>query len=219
MFTNLIAAIAAFSVITTQSGGAFADIRAHADQVLATKEYSLSDRYSNSYVNNVFSDNILLTLAYMRGAVKEGQSVDWNKVKGDFTYSMTLKPGEAFAFHDSILPQYKNSVGITTNAHFNSTEGFESDGWLVGDGVCHLASFINVVAREAKLQVESPTPHDFAAIPDVPREFGVAIYYMPGESGSSSLQNLYITNNFNVPVVFTFTHKGDKLDIVVEKLG
>lgn len=218
MFSQILAALAAFTVIATQSAGGFPSAYT-TTQTLSEKEYSLSDRYANTYVNDVFADNILLTLAYMRGVTKDGQAVDWNKVKEDFSYTMVMKPGETFAFHDAILPQYKHTTLETTNAHFDYSEGFKSDGWLVGDGVCHLASFMNVVARDAKLQVDSPTLHDFAAIPDVPKEYGVAIYYSPNSPEGSSLQNLYITNTFSMPVAFIFTYKENKLDIKVEKLG
>lgn len=214
----IFAALSVFSVLATQSAVALPAMQS-TPQVVAEKEYSLSDRYGNTHVNNVFADNILLTLAYLRGVAKTGGPVDWTKVKSDFTYTMVLKPGDTFAFHDSVLPQYQGKIAETTNAHFDSTQGFESDGWLVGDGVCHLASFMNVVAKDAKLSVYAPTPHDFAVIPDVTKADGVAIYYMPGESGSSALQNLYITNNYTVSIGFVFTYKDNKLDIKIEKLG
>ncbi|HET9947060.1 MAG TPA: VanW family protein [Patescibacteria group bacterium] len=217
MFPIIISTILALTVFAKQPSLAHALIAQDSKQVIADKQYSLADRYSNTFVNNVFSDNILLTLAYMRGEAKEDQPVDWSKVTSDFTYTMVLQPGETFAFHDEVLPEYQGKVAFTTNAHFNSTEGFKSDGWLVADGVCHLASFMNVAARNAGLTVVSPTPHNFAAIPDVPKEFGVAIYYMPNEVGSSSLQNLYITNSFDKPVSFVFKHTGTTLDITVEK--
>lgn len=218
MFPIILSTIAVISMLTSNpviSSVPF--VQPAQAQILSQKDYSLLDRYGNSYVNNVFSDNILLTLAYMRGAVKNGQPVDWKNVKGDFTYTLIIKPGQTFAFHDNVLPQYNNVPLETTNAHFDSQQGFESDGWLVGDGVCHLASFMNVVARGAGLEVVSPTPHDFAAIPDVPKQYGVAIYYMPQESGSSALQNLYITNTFSTPVSFVFTHTGNMLHVSVEK--
>ncbi|HEV2339664.1 MAG TPA: hypothetical protein VGT05_02725 [Patescibacteria group bacterium] len=221
MYSKIISILIIFTMLMSRATVAYsmATPMSEVTNVLSSRTYSLADRYNNSYVNNVFADNILLTLAYMRGTVKEGQTVNWNMVKSDFTYTMVLKSGTSFAFHDSVLPQYKNNVSQTTNAHFDASEGFESDGWLVGDGVCHLASFINVVARTADLFVVSPTPHNFARIPDVPEKYGVAIYYMPGETGSSSMQNLYITNTFNKPVAFIFTHNGTNLTIRVEKLG
>lgn len=181
-------------------------------RIIAEKTYSLSDRYNNTFVNDVFSDNILLTLAYLRGQVKSGQDVNWNKVRGNFSYSFILKPGDTFAFHDAVLPQYKGEVALTTNLRFNSNEGFKDDGWLVGDGVCHLASFMNVVAKKANLLVNAPVRHDFAKIADVSRDDGVAIFY------GSELQNLYITNKFSTPVMFVFTHSNKSLDIKVVKL-
>lgn len=213
MFTQILMALAFMSIVATQSAGTFANA-----QLLSDKQYSLADRYSNSYVNTIFDQNILLTLAYMRGVVKNGEPVNWEHVKADFTYTMVLQPGKTFAFHDDVLPQYRNSLVATTNAHFDSTQGFVSDGWLVGDGVCHLASFMHVAAKAAGLSVLAPTPHNFAAIPDVSREDGVAIYYTPNDPAASALQNLYITNNFDMPVAFVFTYQNNALDIRVEKL-
>ncbi len=221
MFPQIVSTILIFTVLATGplavAQQAMVNSPVGAVQTLYHKAYSLADRYGNSYVNTVFADNILLTLAYMRGAAKENEHVDWKAVKEDFTYTMQLTPGQTFAFHDALLPQYEGKVIATTNAHFTSQEGFESDGWLVGDGVCHLASFMNVVARGAGLDVLSPTPHDFAVIPDVPRQYGVAIYYMPQEPDSSAEQNLYITNTFATPISFIFSHTGDTLTIAVEK--
>lgn len=182
-------------------------------QIISEKTYSLSDRYGDTFVNNVFADNILLTLAYMRGEVTKGQEVNWDKVRENFNYSFVLKPGDTFAFHNAVLPEYKDMVILTPNVRFNSDEGFKSDGWLTGDGVCHLASFMNVVAKRANLFVKAPTRHYFANIPDVSREDGVAIFYGSGP------QNLYITNSLSTPIMFVFTHKDQNLDIKVEKLG
>lgn len=189
------------------------------NKVLTEANYSLTNRYSNTYVNDVFTDNILLTLAYMGGKVKKGENIAWDNVEKPGTNSLVLKPGESFAFHDTVLPKYKDSVKLTTNAHFNSFEGFKSDGWLVGDGVCHLASFMYAVAKQAGLTAEAPTNHDFAKIPDVPRELSVSIYYMPDNPGSSTLQNLYITNTFSKTIAFVFTHDKSNLNIKVEELN
>lgn len=180
------------------------------NNILAQANYSLSNRYSNTYVNNVFADNILLTLAYMGGKVKKDKGISWEKVKTPGSDTFLLKPGETFAFHDSLLSKYKNSTVATTNAHFNSNEGFKSDGWLVGDGVCHLASFIYVAAKSAGLEVEAPTPHDFAKIPNVEKKDGVSIF------SGNTLQNLYITNNQNKTIAFVFVHKENNLTIRVE---
>lgn len=189
------------------------------DKVLSQVTYSLSNRYSDPYVNNVFSDNILLTLAYMSGKVKKGEKISWNTVKTSSINKLVLKPGQTFAFHDTILEKYKGKIASTTNAHFNSSEGFKSDGWLVGDGVCHLASFMYVASKSAGLQTDAPTRHDFAAITDVPKQYGVSIYYSPDNPNSSTVQNLYITNNRSKPIAFIFTHNNNILNIKVEQLN
>lgn len=188
-------------------------------KVLSQVTYSLSNRYSNSYVNNVFSDNILLTLAYMSGNVKKGQNISWNSVKSSDVKTLLLKPGQTFAFHDEVLEKYKGKIALTMNAHFNSSEGFKSDGWLVGDGVCHLASFMYVAATKAGLLSEAPTRHDFAPIPDVPQQSGVSIFYSPNNPSSSTLQNLYITNNQSKTIAFVFSNGKDNLNIKVEELN
>ena len=200
------------SLIITSSP---ADVTLPGFAPLAHVEYSLQDRYSNTFVNDVFADNILLTLAYMRGVTVDGKPVDWSAVRAPFEYKFTLKPGETFAFHDRVLKDYEGKIVRTTNAHFNSTQGFRSDGYLIGDGVCHLASFMNVAARDAHLKVYAPTNHDFAKIADVPKEYGVAIYYDPTGTGSSELQNLYITNDKDYDVTFNFIYRDGKLNIFV----
>jgi len=185
--------------------------------VLASHSFSLEDRYGESFVNDVFKDNILLTLAYMDGSVKDKTDISWNKVTSPFHFEFTLQPGEEFAFHDQILPEYKGSVVKTTNAHFNYQDGFKSDGYLTGDGVCHLASFIYWTAKDAGLTATAPTNHNFAEIPNVPKEYGVAIYDLPGAFESSARQNLYVTNNLDKPVTFVFNYDGSNLDINVIK--
>ncbi|MBI3379271.1 VanW family protein [Candidatus Gottesmanbacteria bacterium] len=180
---------------------------------LAIHEFSLNNRYKNSYVNNVFKDNVLLAIKYTTGVKINPKSIDWNDVEAPFIYKMTLKPGEVFAFHDDVLPQYSGKVIKTTNAHFNFQEGFKSDGYLVGDGVCHLASLLYWVATDAGLSVYAPTSHNFAQVPEVPKEFGVSIYNYPGRSSSNRLQNLYITNNKNRNIAFEFRFSGEYLKI------
>lgn len=188
-------------------------------QVLASKTYSLENRYKVQSVNTVFADNILLTYAYLAGQVQEGQKVDWNTVNKPSQYRFELQPGKTFAFHDQVLDQYKDSVVKTTNARFSSSQGFKSDGYLVGDGVCHFASFMNVVSTQAGLKVDAPTNHNFAAIPDVDKKFGTSIYYMPGQPSVSNKQNLYITNTTEKTIAFVFTHTQTSLGITIESLN
>ncbi|QQG40847.1 MAG: VanW family protein [Candidatus Levyibacteriota bacterium] len=179
--------------------------------VLAKRTMSLENRYPDAWVNKVFKDNILLTIAYMKNEAKPGL-IDEKK---PFSYEFTLKPREMFAFHDDVLTEYKGKVAKTSNAHFNYQEGFKSDGYLFGDGVCHLASLMYWAAKEAKLEAVAPTNHDFREIPDVPREYGVSIYNAPGETGANSKQNLYIKNNQNKSVVFRFAYNEDALKLTV----
>lgn len=211
MVSQLLSTIALLFVINNTSPEPLAS------KILSQQQYSLSDRYSNSYVNDVFSDNILLTMAYMRGDVTRSEEIQWDFIRKPFKYSLVLKPGEIFAFHDSVLEKYKNRITKTTNAHFISSEGFKSDGWLVGDGVCHLASFMYVVASQAGLLVEAPTAHDFATIADVPKEDGVSIFFSPDNTAISSVQNLYITNTKKIPVSFVFDYQNRELSISVKE--
>ncbi|HYK08868.1 MAG TPA: VanW family protein [Candidatus Eisenbacteria bacterium] len=185
--------------------------------VLGDMQFSLANRYPVQSVSDIFSDNILLTLAYMRGIVKDNKP-DWNAVKSPFTYSFVLQPGEVFAFHDSVLPEFSGKVVKTTNAHFGSQEGFKSDGWLVADGVCHLASLINEAAAHAGLKVVAPTNHDFAVIPEIPKEYGTAIYYMPGSDTENAQQNLYVQNTKDKPVTITFDYKDNELTVEVTQI-
>jgi len=176
---------------------------------------SLLNRQPNSWVNEVFRDNILLTLKYLQGHA-QNVPIDWNEVSKSNHFELSLSPGATFAFHDDVLPSYQESVTQTTNAHFNTQEGFKSDGYLVGDGVCHLASLLNWVARAANLKVEAPTAHDFAVIPEIPKEFGVAIYDYPGHHAANATQNLYITNPFNKPVAFVFDYSAEKIKVSIK---
>lgn len=185
-------------------------------KILGTQAFSLEKRYADTFVNDVFKDNILLTLAYMRGMTKTNNP-NWSEVEKPFTYSITLKPGEVFAFHEDILPEFAGKVVKTTNAHFGADEGFKSDGYLVADGVCHLASLINEAASKAELKVVAPTNHDFAVIPEIPRQYGTAIYFMPEDTSTNALQNLYVENNKEKPVTLVFDYTNNQLTVSVEE--
>lgn len=186
---------------------------------LAEHEFSLDKRYNNSFVNNVFRDNILLTLNYAAGKkLNPAAGIDWKDVAKQSQYKIILKPGETFAFHNDVLPEYQGKVTKFTNAHFNSTEGFKSDGYLVGDGVCHLASLLYWVAKDAGLKAVAPTRHDFAPIPEVPPEYGVSIYSYPGKNASNEAQNLYITNTRAKQVAFEFKVENDELKVSVAEI-
>ncbi|OGE31839.1 hypothetical protein A2631_01790 [Candidatus Daviesbacteria bacterium RIFCSPHIGHO2_01_FULL_44_29] len=193
--------------------------------VLSSHQMSLDNRYPVESVNEVFKDNILLTLNYMNNSVPTKSEsadkglIDWEKVKTSGQYELTLAPNETFAFHDNLLPQFVGKVSKTTNAHFNGSEKFKSDGYLMGDGVCHLASILKWAAADAGLDVLAPTRHDFANIPEVPRDQGVSIYSMPGQGGNSALQNLYITNNKDKTIRFIFDYKDSVLTVSTVELS
>lgn len=172
---------------------------------IASHSISLKNRYGNNFVNEVFKDNILLTMAYLDGKVKSKGEINWEEIRKPFHYEFSLKPGERFVFHDKTLDKYKDHIVKMTNTHFNYQEGFKSDGYLTGDGVCHLASLFYWTAKDAGLEAVSPTNHDFAVIPEVPKEFGVSIFY------ADPSQNLYILNTKNKPATFIFDYKNDTL--------
>lgn len=174
------------------------------EQVLSSHEISLEKRYYP-----VQKDNILLNLAYMEGRVTN--KVNWDEIKKPFSYQFRLEPSKTFAYHDDVLNEYKSTLVKTTQAHFNSQEGFKTDGYLFGDGVCHLASLIYWVAKDANLDTKAPTNHDFMAIPEIDKQYGVSIYSNPLSKGSHQMQNLYITNNKDKAITFKFEYNGDKL--------
>jgi len=182
---------------------------------LASREFSLENRYTSEFVNDVFKDNILLTLKYLAQEKIDPKKINFEKVRKPFDYRIVLKPRETFAFHDDVLPEFEGKIAKTTNAHFNGEEGFRSSGFLVGDGVCHLASLLYWVARDAKLEAVSKVNHNFANIPQVPNEYGVSIYAFPGKQTTDQMQNLYITNNRDQEIAFEFIYDGQNLKITV----
>ena len=182
---------------------------------LATSEISLEKRYGNKYVNDVFKDNILLNMSYLSGKITKKEDVNWDQIGKPFNYKFVLLPGKTFAFHEDVLPKYKNTLAKTTNADFNYDDGFKSDGYLTGDGVCHFASLIYLVAKNAGLDAYAPTTHDFAVIPEIDREYGVSIYKMPGQVQANAMQNLYVTNNKENAVVFEFNYKDGILKLSI----
>lgn len=185
------------------------------ENVIAQHEMSLADRYDDKFVNDVFKNNILLNLAYLSERVHSAKDINWAEITQPFNYEFILTPNKTFAFHEDSEDKYKGKIEKTTNAHFNAQEGFKTDGYLFGDGVCHLASLINWVAKDAGLEVEAPTNHDFAKIPDIGKQYGVSIYSNPGSKGSNARQNLYITNNKHKPVVFKFEYKNNTVKVSI----
>jgi hypothetical protein len=210
---NTLLALAIYAITTTKAVAG--DYFLGTQSVRAERTFSLGDRYPDPWVSGIFRDNILLTLNYMDNDVKDSTKVDWSAVVKPQSYSFTLNPGEVFAFHEDVLPQFEGKVTQTMHAHFNYADGFKSDGYLSGDGVCHLASLIYWAAKDAGLEALAPTNHDFANIPEVPKEYGVSIYYNPATHQSNAQQNLYITNTFDKAVSFAFAFDGTNLSVKV----
>ncbi len=202
MITDSLAKISAAAIVTLSAQLAPLTY----EQILSSHEISLENRYEVKEISDIFKDNILLNLAYMRGI-----STSWDEVKKPFKYEFKLEPNKTFAFHDDVLEEYKGRLTKTTQAHFNAEEGFKTDGYLFGDGVCHLASLIYWVAKDAGLDAKAPTNHDFMAIPEISREYGVSIYSNPLSKGSNAQQNLYITNNKGKDITFKFEYNGENL--------
>lgn len=186
-----------------------------ASTILSSRGISMEDRYHVPSVSQVFKENILLNLSYLDGRVTNAQNINWDEVTKPFHSEFTLEPNQSFAFHDAVLPKYKDSVVVTTKARFNRQDGFKTDGYLYGDGVCQLASLINWAARDANLDVVQFTNHDFAVIPEVPKKYGVAIYLDPSNRSASALKNLYVTNNRSKPITFNFDYVNDVLTVSV----
>lgn len=164
--------------------------------VLAQQALDLTTREPGAFANEVFSDNILLALHYLKGDIGS-LPLDWEEIRQSFAVSFVLEPGETFAFHDNVLPEFPPPA-MTFNSRFFIEEGYRSVGGLGGNGVCHLASQINWVASGAGLEVTARASHDFAPVPGVPKENGTSI------RSQQASQNLYIKNDFDFPVIFIF---------------
>lgn len=193
------------------------------NKILAQKTMDLSTRHPDKWVNGVFSDNILLNLHYLKGdaeSLKDGKgNIDWEKVREPFEFTLTLESNQTFAYHRTLLAEFKDKNVLVGKTRFLASEGYKSDGYLIGDGVCHLATLFNWVAQEAGLKVKSMVNHDFLPVPEIPREFGTSIFYTPDGSRNSANQNLYITNNFSVPVKFDISVNGRKVEIKIRAEG
>ena len=90
-----------------------------------------------------------------------------------------------------------------------------TDGYMGTESVIWLPYSLGCTGRGTG--INSLASHDFARIPEISREYGVSIKYMPGETANSARQNLYITNNQDVPVTFVFEYDGTNLKVKVVK--
>lgn len=185
--------------------------------LLAQHDMDLSIRYANPAINDVFKNNILLNIAYISGRVQHADQVNWEDMKRPNKYEFTLQPGQMFAYHDGILPEYQKDIVKVGGSHFGAQDGYVSSGYLYGDGVCHFASLLHWAALDAGLEVVAPTNHNFAMIPGIAPVYGTAIYYDPGQPAVSAAQNLYIRNTFDHPVTISIESSGDRVSVRVYK--
>jgi hypothetical protein len=162
------------------------------EQVLAEHSLDLTTRDKVEIVNEVFAFNILKALEFLG------------------TDRFTLEPGEIFAFHANVLPEFAQPK-ITMNSQFYVEEGYRAIGGLGGNGVCHLATLMNWVATEAGLEVTALANHNFSPVLGVPREYGTSI------RSQSPTQNLYLKNGFDYPVTFVFKVDGEKVTLKITR--
>ena len=179
------------------------------EEILAEHFLNLTIRDEDANASQGFADNILLALHYLKGDI-EGPKIDWDRARKLFEVSFTLQPGEVFAFHGNVFPEFANSV-VTMNSEFMTYEGYKSVWGLGGNGVCHLASLMNWVATEAGLEVVALNNHNFAPILGIPKEYGTSI------RSQSPNQNLYIINGLGYSVVFEFTANSQSVNLTLHK--
>lgn len=193
-------------------------LEAHAQTELSSRSMSLNTRYGGVELpENVYKDNILLNLAYLSGKVKSSKDINWDALDQPFTMTFSLEPGQRFAYHDLIASEYKDNVAVTAHTNFGAGDGYKFEGGLYGMGVCHLASLIHWAALDAGLESVAPSNHDFYAIPEIPKEYGVAVYASEDAEAVSARQNLYIKNNLDSKVTFEFKYDGVNLKTTVLK--
>jgi vancomycin resistance protein YoaR len=220
MKTKIIIAflIFCFAILSKESVPFIVDqVYSSNERLLSERAMSLENRYANKWVNEVFKDNILLTMSYLSGKVSSSKNISWNSVRTPFRSEIVLNPGDVFAFHGDVLPEYRGKNIKTTNANFGAGQGFRSSGLLYGDGVCHLASLINWAAKDAGLKVDSRVNHNFANIPEVPREYGTSIVTTGVPSLNAERQNLYVVNTFDKPVRMLFRYEQNRLSVSIYK--
>jgi len=193
-------------------------------EVISTKVLSLKVRHPDKTVNDIFSDNILLNLHYIKGDIndlKTGKAnagenmINWEKIREPFDFSVTLKPDETFAFHDDVLPEFKDEKIISGWTEFSYNDGYKQVDGLYGNGVCHLASVLNWLGITSRLEVTAKVNHDFFPVKGVPQKYGTSILYMGGYS--SQMQNLYIKNTYSHPITLVFNINPQRVVISVVK--
>jgi hypothetical protein len=200
------------------TGSAQLQTQSHqAQKELGSASMSLDKRMGTSNPENIYKDNILLNLAYLSGKVNKGDSISWSQIREPFILQFDLEPGQRFAYHDIIDSKYNDNVVVTAHTNYGGAEGYKYSEGLYGMGVCHLASLIHWAALNADLESIAPSNHDFYAIPEIDKKYGVAIYASPDAKAASIKQNLYIKNTLDTKVTFKFDFDGDNLKVSILK--
>jgi hypothetical protein len=192
--------------VDVQQAGFLSPISQQQERVLAQHQLDLTQRHPTASINQVFVDNILLSLRYLKGSAS--LPPDWENIRQPFVVSFTLQPGETFAFHPKVPPK-TSKPAVTMNSRFFIQEGYRTAGGIGGNGVCHLASFINWAASQAGLEVKARVNHNFAPVPGIPRQFGTTIFY------PHPAKNLYLKNTLNFPIIFTFQATPQKITLAI----
>lgn len=196
---------------TTFTAGQAACLVDKTKLVLSTGRMDLSYRYPIENTSKVFTENVLVNLYHLSRLNKSEDA----QIPQDFkfqenvpaSFSLTLQPGEVFAFHDRVLNQYKDSKIIAPEGGYRPQDGYILLGGLYGNGVCHLATLMNYVAQHSGVEVTSLTRHDFAPVPGFDREYGTSI----STGNAPEKQNLYIKNDKEMPLELKFDLQGNEL--------
>ena len=102
MITSSISTLLIVSQLALSQVGLVNPVKQVEPVVIGERSISLENRQINRPLNEIYKDNILLNMAYMRGVVTKGSTVNWDTVRAPFEYEFVLQPGEKFAFHDEV---------------------------------------------------------------------------------------------------------------------
>lgn len=207
------------AIITTINSIPTGGVLAWEDSKTIVSEHSID---LENKMDRASADNILLALRYINGdtdVLEHKNKPDfWEKVRQENIFVVILQPGEVFAFHSEILPEFEGKIVImpAVETSFSSRDGYKLSGNLVGNGVCFLASLINQTASDAGLTVTALVNHNFFPVPDVPREYGTSIFYQKN-AGFSQKQNLYVENNQEDTVELVFRADENRITVSIVK--
>lgn len=209
----------AFSLITLSTTPvlpAFSapETRLAVQEVRSSETLDLTQRHGNTTINAGYNDNIRLYLHYLKGDGPQLEN-NWPKIREAFSFNITLSPGQVLAFHPAILSEFKDKTVLFAETNLSGSDGYRFVDGLWGNGVCHIASFLNMAGAKAGLKVTAKVNHNFAPIYEVPNRFGTAIYFDSEKNLNSQKQNLYLENTQLNPVTILFSIGETNVEIVV----